>query len=74
MGFRLEALEVPAPGTKLFAGGKEAGEVSSAVLSPEGRVFGLSYVRVPYNKPGTMVGIEGRPAQLAAPAGVAEVS
>ncbi len=74
MGFRLEAHEVPAPGTKLFAGGKEAGEVSSAALSPEGKVFGLACVRVPYNKSGTMVGIEGRPAELAAPAGAAEVS
>jgi tRNA-modifying protein YgfZ len=74
MGFRLEAHDIPAPGSKLIAGGKEAGEVSSAVLSPEGAVFGLAYVRVPYNNPGTTVGIEGRPAQLAAPAGASEVS
>jgi folate-binding protein YgfZ len=70
MGFRLEGHEVPAPGTRLFAGGKEAGEVTSAGLSPEGGVFGLAYVRVPYNKSGTMTGIEGRPAELALPFGV----
>jgi folate-binding protein YgfZ len=74
MGFRLEAQEVPHQGTKLFAGGKEAGEVSSAALSPMDGIFGLAYVRVPYNKLGTTVGIEGRSAQLQAPAGVAEVS
>jgi len=69
MGFRLESREVPAPGTKLFTGGKEAGEVTSAALSPEGKVFGLAYIRVPANKPGTLAGIEGRPAELFAPAG-----
>jgi folate-binding protein YgfZ len=70
MGFRLEAHDVPAPGAQLFAGGKEAGEVTSAALSPEGAVFGLAYVRVPWNKPGTMAGIGGRPAELSLPAGV----
>ena len=68
MGFHLEGHEVPAPDTKLFTGGKEAGEVTSAALSPEGKVFGLAYVRVPANKPGTVVGIDGRPAELVAPA------
>jgi folate-binding protein YgfZ len=70
MGFRLEAHEAPAPGTRLFAGGKEAGEVTSAGLSPEGKVFGLAYVRVPYDKSGTIAGIEGRPAELSLPFGV----
>jgi folate-binding protein YgfZ len=69
MGFRLEghALEGPEvvlPGMKLFAGGKEAGEVTSAAAGAEGGVSGLAYVRTPYNKPGDTVGIEGRPAEL----------
>ena len=68
MSFEMEADSVPAAGTNLFAGGKEAGEVTSAMQSPEGRVFGLALVRVPYNKAGATVGIEGRPAELSAPA------
>jgi aminomethyltransferase len=73
MGFHVEthATEGPAPvkpGMKLFAGGKEAGEVTSAGIDADGRAYGLAYVRVPYNKPGTTVGIEGRPAELAEPA------
>lgn len=70
MGFRLDAAVLPEPGAKLFAGGKEAGEVSSAALFPEDefKVVGLAYVRVPYNKPGAIAGIDGRPAELFAPA------
>lgn len=74
MGFRAashaeEGQVVVAPGMKLFAGGKEAGEVTSAVVCPEGHVYGLAYVRVPYNTPGSTVGIEGRPAELFTPWG-----
>jgi folate-binding protein YgfZ len=68
MGFRLEGHAVPAPGTVINAGGKEAGEVTSAAEAPEGRVFGLAYIRVPYGKPGGIVGIDGRPAELFPPA------
>ncbi|MEP6714036.1 MAG: folate-binding protein [Terriglobia bacterium] len=71
MGFRVEGGEVPGPGAKLITGGKEAGEVMSAALAPEGAIFGLAYVRVPYNKPGATTGIEGRPAELFSPAGAA---
>ena len=67
MGFRLDGDTVPAADASLFAGGKEAGEVTSAVAGPEGKVFGLALVRVPYNKPGGIVGIDGRPAELFAP-------
>jgi tRNA-modifying protein YgfZ len=68
MGFTLEGDSVPATGASLFAGGKEAGEVTSAVLAAEGgKIFGLALVRVPYNKPGGIVGIDGRPAELSAP-------
>jgi len=75
MGFRVEGHSAEgtaaiAAGMKLFAGGKEAGEVTSAAVDPEGRVYGLASVRIPYNKPGGTVGIEGRPAELFAPAGM----
>jgi folate-binding protein YgfZ len=67
MGFRLDGDTLPSANASLFAGGKEAGEVTSAAQSAEGKVFGLAMVRVPYNKPGVIVGIEGRPAELFAP-------
>ncbi len=68
MGFRMEGHTVPAPGTKVNTGGKDAGEVTSSAQAPgEDRVFGLAYVRVPYNKPGAIVGIDGRPAELFTP-------
>ena len=67
MGFRLEGHAVPGAGANLYAGGKEVGEVTSAAEGPEGAVSGLAYVRVPYNKPGSMAGIDGRPAELFAP-------
>jgi tRNA-modifying protein YgfZ len=72
MGFRIEShategTHLVEPGMKLITGGKEAGEVTSATVCPEGAVYGLAYVRVPYNKPGGTVGIEGRPAELFAP-------
>jgi folate-binding protein YgfZ len=74
MGFKIESHasedSTPiTPGMKLFAGGKEAGEVTSAIVCPEGCVCGLAYVRLPYNKPGSTVGIEGRPAELFPPFG-----
>jgi folate-binding protein YgfZ len=72
MGFHVETHATEGtpvkPGMKLFAGGKEAGEVTSAGVDAEGKAWGLAYVRVPYNKPGGTVGIEGRPAGLAEPA------
>jgi folate-binding protein YgfZ len=72
MGFRMDGHSVPSVGANLFAGGKEVGEVTSCTAAPgdglvEPAVFGLAYVRVPYNKPGTVAGIDGRPAELFAP-------
>ena len=64
MGFRLEGHSVPAPGSTLYSGGKETGEVTSAAEAPDGGVFGLAWVRTPHNKPGLIVGIDGRPAEL----------
>lgn len=66
MGFRLEGYAMPQTGANLFAGGKEVGEVTSAAAGPD-EVFGLAWVRLPYNKPGGTVGIDGRPAELFAP-------
>ena len=67
MGFRLEGHALPARGATLFAGGKEVGEITSSADSPDAGIFGLAYVRVPYNKPGAVAGIDGRPAELFAP-------
>ncbi len=50
----LNAAEAPAAGTKLTADGAEAGEITSAVYSPDsGKVLGLAYVRTPHANPGT---------------------
>jgi folate-binding protein YgfZ len=67
MGFRLEGHVLPSAGSSLFAGGKDVGEVTSAAEVPGEGIFGLAYVRVPYNKPGAVAGIDGRPAELVAP-------
>jgi len=67
MGFSMSGPSVPAPGTNLSAGGKAAGKVTSVTQSPEGKVFGLALVRVPYNMPGGIVAIDERPAELSAP-------
>ncbi len=46
--------EPPAPGTKLMSDGKEAGEITSAVQSPQsGGVAALAIVRTPFAAPGT---------------------
>jgi folate-binding protein YgfZ len=50
----LEGTEAPAAGTKLTAGGAEAGEIASAVYSPRlGRIAGLAWVRRPHTAPAT---------------------
>ncbi len=64
MGFRLQGHAVPPAGATLFSGGKETGEVTSAAEAPDGGVYGLAWVRIPHNKPGLTVGIDGRPAEL----------
>ncbi len=69
MGFRLEGESAPAPTTPLTVDGKETGEVTSSVATAGG-VSGLAYVRVPHNKSGATVSIDGRAAQLFAPAGI----
>jgi folate-binding protein YgfZ len=68
MGFALDSPEAPAKGARLLAADKEAGEVTSAAVSPDGQSFGLAVVRVPWNRPGEAVSIRGHRAELFAPA------
>jgi aminomethyltransferase len=67
MGFTGESEHAPAPGAKVAYGGKEDGEVTSAV-SVDGKFYGLAVVRAQIAQPGVIVGIDGRPAALAGPA------
>ena len=66
MGFHGESGDAPPSGSVVIALGKEAGEVASAVAI-DGKFYGLAYVRSTVAKPGAIVGIEGRPAELVAP-------
>jgi len=55
--------EVPQPGSKVFAGGKEVGFITSAAHSPRRGVnVALGYIRKETNAPGTMVQIGNEPA------------
>jgi folate-binding protein YgfZ len=52
----LEAAEPVAPGTKVTAGGAEAGEVTSSVYSPAaGKGIALAIVRTQFAEPGTVL-------------------
>jgi aminomethyltransferase len=56
--------EVPA-GTKVIAGEKEAGEVTTSVYSPRTHhVAAMAYVRAEYLEPGTALAVAGRAATL----------
>jgi len=68
VGFTGDADAAPAVGAKVAYGGKEDGDVTSAVVV-DGKLYGLAIVRSQIAKPGTLVGIEGRPATLVAPWG-----
>jgi len=65
MGFTGDSDHGPAPGAKVAYGGKEDGEVTSAV-GVDGKFYGLAIVRAQIAQPGTIVGIDGRPATLVA--------
>jgi folate-binding protein YgfZ len=67
MGFTGESEHAPAVGAKVAYGGKEDGEVTSAVAI-DGAFYGLAIVRAQIAQPGTVVGIDGRPATLVTPA------
>lgn len=52
----LDSAQTLEPGTRLSADGKEAGEVTSSVYSPDARgVAALAYVRTPYANPGSVL-------------------
>jgi aminomethyltransferase len=65
VGFTGESDHVPAIGAKIAYGGKEDGEVTSTVCVG-GKFYGLAIVRAQIAQPGTLVGIDGRPATLTA--------
>lgn len=67
MGFQMEAGLLPERTTKVMASDKEAGETTSAGIAPDGSIRGLAIVRTPFNKPGEVVTIAGRAAQLLSP-------
>jgi aminomethyltransferase len=59
------AEQPPAPGTKLLAGGAEAGNVTSAALSPTlGQPIGLGYLRREHSAIGTQIDASGTPAKV----------
>jgi len=56
--------EVP-PASKVLAGEKEAGEVTSSVYSPRTQhVAAMAYLRAEYLEPGTALSVAGRPASV----------
>ena len=62
---KIDAETASAPGTKLAAEGKEAGEITSAAFSPEtGGVAALAYVRMAYAAPGVMLDAGGAAARV----------
>lgn len=65
----------PAPRTKLFAGEKEAGEITSAAYSPaQGAVFALAMVRTQTIQPGVTYSVEGGGSATLAAAATAQRS
>jgi aminomethyltransferase len=68
MGFTGDSEHAPAVGSKVAYGGKEDGEVTSAV-AVDGKFYGLAIVRSQIAQPGAVVGIDARPATLVAPSG-----
>ncbi|MGA3026524.1 MAG: glycine cleavage T C-terminal barrel domain-containing protein [Bryobacteraceae bacterium] len=63
MPVRIEGADVPAPGTKLQAEGRDAAEITSAAYSPAlGQVVALAYVRSEHARPGAVLELAGRRA------------
>jgi folate-binding protein YgfZ len=60
VGLRIDG-PVPAPGTKLFAGGQEVGFVTSAAMSPRFGSIALGYVQRDHVEPGSRVEVAGAP-------------
>jgi aminomethyltransferase len=65
-GFTGDSDHAPETGAKIAYGGKEDGEVTSAV-AVDGKFYGLAIVRSQIAAAGTVVGIDGRPATLTLP-------
>jgi folate-binding protein YgfZ len=62
----IEGSEPPAAGSKLMVEGAEAGEITSAVLSPaSGKIAALAYLRAQHARPGGSLSADGRPAAVA---------
>jgi tRNA-modifying protein YgfZ len=61
----METSATPLPGTKLTADGKEVGEITSAVCSPQFGIAALAYVRVPHTEPGAVLDAGGIQARVA---------
>jgi tRNA-modifying protein YgfZ len=66
-GVRFQAAEIPPPGTRLRAGEKEVGHVTSACFSPSLQApLALAYVRRLHAKPGSNLEVEFGPAEVIA--------
>jgi aminomethyltransferase len=60
----IETSTPPAPGTKVQAGDKEVGDITSAVFSPRhNAVRALALLRAEFAKPGAALSVAGAPAQ-----------
>ncbi len=66
IGLRIESDGLPAVGTRLQAGGRRTGEITSAVVSPSEGPIALGYVRREHAEPETRVDYEGGSARVAA--------
>jgi len=63
---QFDSTEAPAPGTKVTAGEEEAGEIASAVWSPQAaHVVALAWLRVPHADGDSPLAVAGVPARVA---------
>jgi len=63
MRVEIDGVEVPEPGTKLTADGKDAGEIVSAAFSPAlDKVAAMAYMRTDYAREGASAALGDRPA------------
>ena len=65
VGFRIESSPIPAVGTKLSAGGRVTGELTSIVVSPTEGPIALGYVRREHAEAGTPIEFDGGRARVA---------
>jgi len=66
VGLRLEASELPPPGTPIQVDGRRVGEVTSAAHSNPAGAIAMGYVQRPHDLPDTAVDVGGRAARVAA--------